>query len=183
MGGLAPLDFSLVIAFLLPGFVSLYALSVVSPRISALMAALTGKEGSLGTSLAVLLAALAAGVMMSGVRALLIDPLQHWTGVTKPELKYRALTDAAVLGAFKEAVANVYRFSQFHGNMFVALLLLTVLKFGPEPSSIRTQPVLFALSVSGAVILFFSHRRSLSDTYSRLTDILTQPPVKETARP
>ncbi len=182
MGGLAPLDFSLVIAFLLPGFVSLYALSHVSPRISALMTALAGKDASLGTSLAVLLAALAAGVMTSGVRALVIDWLQHETGVQKPPLNYRALTDTTVLGAFKEAVANVYRFSQFYGNMFVALLLLTVLKFGLGPSSIRAQSALFALSASGVVILFLSHRRSLSETYSRLAEILTSPD-KEAPRP
>ena len=182
MVGLAPLDFSLVIAFLLPGFVSLYALSVVSPRISGLMNTLAGKDASLGTSVAVLLAALAAGVMMSGMRALVIDWLQHNTGVRRPDLNYRALTDRAVLGAFKEAVANVYRFSQFYGNMFVALLLLTILKFGLDLSSICAQPALFALSLAGTVVLFLSHRRSLSQTYSRMTEILT-PSGKEAPKP
>jgi hypothetical protein len=70
-------------------------------------------------------------------------------------------------------VANVYRFSQFYGNMFVALLLLTVLKWGLSPSQIAGQRALFVLALMGTAILFLSHRRSLSETYSRLTDILT----------
>jgi len=172
MGGLAPLDFSLVIAFLLPGFVSLYALSFVSPRVSMLMNALAGKDATVGTSLAVLLFALAAGVMTSGVRALMVDWLQHKTGVNKPALNFGALAQTEVLAAFKEAVGNVYRFAQFYGNMFVSLLLVAALKFGREPSAIKSQLELFILTVSATVILFLSHRRSLRETYDRLTDIV-----------
>jgi len=173
VSGIAPLDFSLLIAFLLPGFVSLYALAYISPHIARLVNALAQGDASLGTSLGVFLLSLAVGVMISCVRAQILDTLQFKTGVEKPDLNMERLKDANVRAAYEQAVSNVYRFSQFYGNMFVSVAGLIVLKFGVDSNLISKQWELFVLMFAAAVILFISHRRGLAETYKTISKILS----------
>lgn len=67
------LDFGVVIALVAPGFVTFQAVSYHMPTARAWMDAATNREQSVGVFLFVLLASLAIGVVVSGVRALVID--------------------------------------------------------------------------------------------------------------
>ncbi len=167
----APLDFSLLIAFLLPGSIVLFSLQYVSAGMAIFVdEALSGKV-DLGVALFAIFFALAAGVVASAFRAQVLDTLQHKTGVSRPGLRYSKLNEESVLSAFKEALANTYRFAQFYGNMFIALVFLILARFH-SPASVVSEPILFSLLLGTLVVLFFSHRTELRNTYSVLEQIL-----------
>ncbi len=171
MKTVAPLDFSLLIAFLLPGFVTFYALGYVSATTASLIEKSVEGSADLGVGLFVILYSLAAGVVISAIRAQILDVLQRKTGVPTATLNYAKLKDESTLKAFKEAIANTYRFSQFYGNMFISLVLLIAVKY-QSLTSLKSEPFLFVLLLGTAVVLFISHRRELRDTYLLLHEIL-----------
>ena len=172
MKTMAPLDFTTVIAFLLPGFVTFYSLIYVSPRASELIAASLSKDASAGVLLVLVLFSLAAGVVVSAFRGLALDWVQFKTGINKPTLDYSKLTDEHTLNAFNEAIANTFRFSQFYGNMFVAMALLLAGKCwsGFDP---KNEWLVYSVLAITIVVLFCSHRRQLDQTYKRLAQILS----------
>jgi hypothetical protein len=69
------LDFGTVIAFVAPGFIGLYALSYHVLTARTWLDAASNKEQSVGVFLMVLLASIAIGLVISGVRQLVIDNL------------------------------------------------------------------------------------------------------------
>lgn len=81
-----PLDFSNLIAFLLPGFVGFYSLTYFSSRAAELFSAGISEDGNAGIWIAVTLFSLTAGVIVSAVRVLFLDALQFRTGVSKRDL-------------------------------------------------------------------------------------------------
>ena len=172
MKAMAPLDFSHVIAFLLPGFVAFYALIYVSPRASELVTACLAMDTGAGVWLMLLLFSLAAGIVVSAFRALAVDNLQFFTGVQKPNLDYSKLTNENTLGVFNEAIANTYRFAQFYGNMLVSVVLLLLAKLWFS-SDILDQWLVFAVMSLAVLVLFIAHRSQLDETYKKLGQILT----------
>jgi len=172
MSGMAPLDFSVIVAFLLPGFVGLYALTFISPRMAQLLELALSEKAGVGPTFGILLFSLAVGVMLSGTRTLIVDPIQRRLSGGWPTLNYRRLGDPAVLAAFKEAISATYRFSQFYGNIFVALLVFLVAKYAVDPAQIVANWPLFILTCFATVVLFVSHARALKETYQRLSEIL-----------
>ena len=170
---MAPLDFSSVIAYLLPGFVAFYSLIFVSTRASELIAqALSKDESSTGVILILTLFSLASGVVVSAFRGLVLDDLQFKTGVTKPTLDFSRLAEEGKLNAFNEAIANTYRFAQFYGNMAVSVVLVLIgrLMQDEKPQEDLRIYVVFCLTI---VVLFLSHRKQLEQTYSTLGKILS----------
>src|SRR5690348_4153515 len=125
----ASIDFALVLAYLLPGFVGVFALTYVSDWVKQLFNALLNKDASFGAAFIISLAAVAVGVTISAVRGLVLDELQYLLRTTRPPSSYEALKDANVLSAFKEAINNTYRYAQFYGNMAIALVMLVISKF------------------------------------------------------
>src|SRR5437016_9037600 len=76
------LEFGTVIAFVAPGFVGFYAVSYHVPTARAWLDAASNKEQSVGVFLLVLLASIAIGLIVSGVRQLVIDRIlcSRWLG-------------------------------------------------------------------------------------------------------
>ena len=68
MNAFPRLDFGILIAFFLPGFVSLYALSNMSSRVAEVFKAVLLKDQALGASFLILVASLVAGIVLSRFR-------------------------------------------------------------------------------------------------------------------
>lgn len=168
---MAPLDFSSVIAFLLPGFVTFYSLIYFPPRASEVIVASLSRDASAGTLLLLVLFSLAAGVVVSAFRGLVLDGLQFKTGVNKPTLDYSKLINEHTLKAFNEAIANTYRFSQFYGNMLVAMVLLLAGRCWSHFD--WNEWIIYTILVITIFVLFLSHRRQLDQTYKQLAQILS----------
>jgi hypothetical protein len=161
----APLDFGLLIAYLLPGFVTFNAITFVSPRAQAFLDAAVARDAALGGSFLVLLSSLTLGVIVSAVRSVLLDPIAWKTGVRRGDLSYAALRDAGVREAFHQAVTNVYRFAQFYGNMFIGVLLLVTIKILISPIFIVLKPILTGMLVISLFLLHLAYRRQLDQTF------------------
>ena len=118
MNTLSNQNFGLVIAYLLPGFVSLWGVSYFSPTVDAWITASQQNAPTVAGFMYVTLASLAAGVTVSAVRWAMIDHLHHATGIVPPAWKFANLEGK--LQGYLTLIENHYRYYQFYSNMFVA---------------------------------------------------------------
>jgi len=148
--------FGLLIAFLLPGFVGLYTLTFWSPTVRHVFDNFQTAQSTVGLSLLVVLAALAAGLEITALRWVLFE---SWRS-KRSRLKS---TDFALLGldegrlsAFRAAVDEHYRYHQFWGGMSI---VMPFFYFGLQRGSCADLPMacggwgLFLFSVVEAVTI------------------------------
>ncbi len=111
-------NFGLLIAYLVPGFVSLLGVSLFSETVQAWLGIVPLSSPTVGGFLYVTLASIAAGLIVSAVRWTTVDRLHHHTGIPEPTWNFARLP--ATLPAFMILVENHYRYYQFYANMLVA---------------------------------------------------------------
>ena len=172
MKSIAPLSFSQVIAYLLPGFVALYSLIYVSPRVAELMTSCLAKDAGVGPWFGVVLFSLIAGVSVSAFRGLVVDGVASWWTPPRTELDYSKLTNEHTLNAYIAAVDNTYRFAQHCGNMFVAMVMLLILRCWADDNWLehwRTHGSIATL----AVVLFLAFRTQLAGSRKVIRKILS----------
>jgi hypothetical protein len=132
---------------------------------------------TVGGFLYVTLASVAAGMVVSALRWLLLDPLHHVTGIREPQWDFTALPDR--LSAFLTMVENHYRYYQFYGNMLVALIIFAVVHQTEWPSPFETQGA-STLAMFALVGLFYlSSRDTLQKYYARVAMLLENVPKHE----
>lgn len=173
---ISPINFGLIIAYFLPGILSLYSLSYISEHISNLFQAAQSVPINIGAIFFLVTAALVVGLIVSSLRVSLLEPLHYKTGVTKPTIDYHKLETTDKLSLFKEIVENVYRYHQFYGNIMLALLLLLITRYliakSPIFDSAKTF-TLFFVNSAGIVFLFIASRKTLKDVCKAIGDICT----------
>lgn len=166
------LDFGAIIAFVAPGFFAFRAIAYQLPTAAAWLTAAADKEQSVGVFLFVLLASLALGLVVSGIRALLIDAVLGWSvlgrfAVRPYAIKWASVKDGnlVVLVTIRD---NFYRYYQFYANAFVALCMSALARWrSTEPA---LDKFVLALLVVTLVVLLLSARQSLQ----RYSDAVTQ---------
>jgi hypothetical protein len=114
--------FGLVIAFLLPGFLVVLGGALVSPAVATWLSQEPAVNVGIGGFFYVILSSLAAGMVASAVRWLVVDSLLHRLGLRPPRLNFAKLQSN--LNAFELAVHHNYRHYQFYANSLVALWAL-----------------------------------------------------------
>ena len=119
MSGSLDRSFGLVIAFLLPGFTIVLGVAVLSPTVATWLSQEPTPNTGLGGFVYVVMSSLAAGMIASAVRWLIVDPMMHRLGLKPPVLDFSKLQ--ANLDAFELAVHHNYRHYQFYANSFVGL--------------------------------------------------------------
>lgn len=110
-------QFGLLIAFLLPGFVALAGVAPLVPAVAGWLHA--DQTASFGAPVYALLAATAAGMVVSCFRWLLVDQILVLAGVPEPDFNARALEERPAAVQF--LVQNHYVFYQFYANSVVAV--------------------------------------------------------------
>ena len=163
-------NFGLLIAYLLPGFVALSGLSLVSDTVRAWLQVTPSEAPTVGGFLYVTLASIAVGLIVSAVRWAVIDHLYHRTGIHAPIWNFRKLPER--LQAFETLVQYHYRYYQFHANMLVALsftyaLLVVAGRFEEAASAWFHVGFLATL-----VILVAGSRDTLRKYYDRVSHLL-----------
>ena len=118
MSELSEKNFGLLIAYVLPGFVTLWGISHFSPTVESWIATSQHGAPTVGGFLYVTLASLVAGLTVSAIRWILIDNLHHATGVKPPAWEFANLDDR--LQGFLALVENHYRYYQFYANSAIA---------------------------------------------------------------
>ncbi len=166
-------NFGLLIAYLIPGWVTLSALAGSSPVLRSWLATSPEAAPTIGGFLYATLASLAVGLTVSALRWLVLDSIHHRTGVRRPAWDFSALQ--ANLAAFQGAVENHYRYYQFYGNTLIALLL-TVPVEGPFHALFPAESWLApGIATALAALLFVASRDALRKYYARTGAMLLRP--------
>lgn len=126
--------FGLLIAYVLPGFLTIWAARPFSPAVDAWLAPSPTIPAGIESVFFITLASVFAGMSVSALRWATIDTLHHCTGVPRP-----AWDDANLpprLPAFTNMVEEHYRYYLFHANaaMAVALVYIAAWLEPPPPS-------------------------------------------------
>jgi hypothetical protein len=169
-----PIDFGILIAFILPGSVAVYGLRYVSPRISALWSILESGQVVIGPLILLALATLAVGLIVSSLRVVLLEPIFHVTGVRQENIDYQKLANADQREFFKEMIKNVYRYEQFYGNTLLALLFCSFLRYFVGRVSIcqtRMDQMVSVAIIGSLITLFVAGRKSLRDVYRSISEL------------
>lgn len=129
------LDFGLFIAYVVPGVITLYGLSLVSVTVRELWRGEAGQR-TLGGAVIIALIALVLGRIVSIGRVATVDSTfgvalpfvscrhaPHLGAIGSVEPDYRRFVDSGRREAFLLAIANEQRPYQFGGNTAIALLL------------------------------------------------------------
>jgi len=111
-------QFGLVIAYLLPGFIALIGVAPFVPMIAGWLRA--DQSGGFGAPVYALLAATAAGMVVSCFRWFLVDQVLVLTGLERPRFNAQALEQNP--SAFNYLIENHYRYFQFYSNTLVAVI-------------------------------------------------------------
>ena len=161
-------SFGLVIAYVIPGFTSLWGLAHYSPTLRHWLSG-SPSAPTVAGFLYVTLASIAAGLTISAVRWLLIDQLHEWTGLRRPTWKVHQIQ--ANLAALKLLIEDHYRFYQFYANTLVAsTFAFAARRFDSGlGSGFELRDLLFFLV---AVVLFIGSRDTLRKYYERTADLL-----------
>ena len=163
-------SFGALIAFLLPGFVGLWGVSFLSPRVQSWISGPGSGAPPAVTVLMILLASLAVGLVISAIRWSVIDRLLHHTGTPAPVLDFSKIKGC--LQEFEAIVENHFKYYQYYSHTFIALLFsFTVrqVKLWQPPCS---NWILFLGVLVTLIALFLASRDALSKCYERSKALL-----------
>ena len=160
MRDLTASNFGLLIAYVIPGFVSLWGVSEYSETVRSWLTGTGSDLPSVGGFLYVTIASVGAGLTVSTVRWLVIDWIHHRTGIEPPSWDFSRLPDA--VSAFKVLNEIHYRYYQWYANSIVALLTVLVLRTVAHGWNTGE-----ALLVLAATALFFAGSRDTLRRYYR----------------
>ena len=170
MSLLSDRSFGAVIAYLLPGFTSLWSVSPFLPPLAGWLEGSLAVEHtpSVGGFLYVTLASLIAGLAINVVRWVILDTFNAATGIKKPTWDDRKLQEN--FDAFQNVVDQHFRYYQFYTGMMIAAGMVYAVHRFALPNSYSHWIDL------GAFIFFvlfgFAQRDALDRYYTRASHIL-----------
>ena len=123
----------------------------------------------MGATFLFLTGGLVVGTVISGLRAAFLDWVIVWK---KPKFNFESLKDKDTRTAYKEAIANTYRFYQFYGNMLLALGLYMVVKYLLGGINVQKDLPVLLLDAVVLVGLVVQSRKSLISTYNVVGQLL-----------
>jgi len=169
-------NFGILIAYLVPGFTTLWGASYFSETIHEWLTGASGGGPTVGGFLYVTLAAVAAGLTVSTIRWATIDTIHHKTGIPRPTWDFGQMQQH--FNAYDRLEYNHYAYYKAHGNMVIAMAFLFVAR--------RISLGLFSwgwvdlIVLMLAAIFFGGSRDTLRKFYVRVSNLLG---AKEQALP
>ena len=162
-------NFGLIIAYLIPGGVSLVGISQVSTTVSSWLGASSATSPTVMGFLFATLASIGLGVCLNLFRYLTIDNFHQWMGIRKGRRDYSSLQEH--VAAIDFVVQNQFRYHQFYGNVLIAMALNHCLAWKLE----LVSPAMAACLVLGEGVLFIGSRICFRNYCARLDEILRKP--------
>ncbi len=170
VSALSQKNFGLLIAYVLPGFVTLWGVSCFSDTVRSWITSSQTGAPTVAGFLYVTLASVATGLIASTVRWAVVDSFHHITGLKPPAWEFAKLEER--LGGFLVLVEAHYRYYQFYANMFVAVAFTYAVKLlsnGRSLCSVGWSDLGFAVI---QLILLAGSRDTLRKYYSRMERLL-----------
>lgn len=170
MQNLTNRNFGLIVAYLIPGFVCLWGIGFIDPRVADWLAGSRDVGPTIAGVLYVTIASIGLGMTASAARWAIIDQLHHATGLSRPAWSDRDLHNR--IEAYTWLIENYYRYYQFYGNTLISLLIACGLWRSSLPDPLQGAGwVELGLFLISAVLLGGS-RSALARYYSRAGDLL-----------
>jgi hypothetical protein len=120
-------NFGVMIAFWLPGFLLLWGLTYSFPPITLLLPKAEGEAPTVGGFLYVTLASLAAGLVVSAIRWMVMDRILFPAiGLRESKIDFGKLRNADTYAVFQGAVENHYRYYQYYSNTLISILAAVI---------------------------------------------------------
>jgi hypothetical protein len=149
--------FGILIAFLLPGFLCLYGLSLSVPALKVFVPDSASAADFFYTALA----SLSLGLIISATRWAVLDTCFRFVKLSWPAgTNWDKLSDEKALASFQFVVQNHYHYYQYYSNTFVAILVAAV-AYEAGPGSIGW------LSWLGVILILLILLIGSYDTLSR----------------
>lgn len=161
-------NFGLVIAYLLPGLVSLWGISYFSETVRFWLTTGDVASPTVAGFLYVTLAAFTAGLTLGAIRTVTVDALHHATGVARPELDFSEFQGK--FWAYNQLVESHYCFYQFYAHMCLAVPALFAAQL--VASGEATDRWSLAGGLVLELVLLAVSRGTLRTYYSRASDLL-----------
>lgn len=159
-------NFGLLIAYVIPGFVTLWGLSAVSDTIRAWLLGGSGDLPTVGGFLYITIASVGAGLTVSTIRWLVIDWIHHRTGIHQPDWDFSRLHET--VAAFDVLIEIHYRYYQAYANLIVAVATATAIRSFAE----GWKPGELALAILLCWLFFLGSRDTLKKYYRRVEGVL-----------
>ena len=158
------LNFGLIIAYFIPGFLGVFAVAKYENSVKALLGGSSGTPESPSVVLLLLLA-LAIGIIINAFSWAFVRPLITLSGVKRPAtLDYTKLRKEDI-EVYNVIIESNFRYHQFYANMLVAVLILSPAWLVRPLTGNVIRNVSFFLVSS---ILFLAARDSLQRAYKRM---------------
>ncbi len=170
MGELSARNFGLVIAYLVPGFIAVVVIGGLVPTIQPWLAIVPDGQPTVGGFLFVMLASVAAGMLVSSIRWLLIDTVHHRTGIGPPRWDFSRLQSN--LAAYNLLVEFHYRYYQFNANTLVAVALAYLVRLSGGCRWCGGAGWMDFGFVIVEAVLFATSRDTLRKYYARVSQVL-----------
>ena len=165
-------SFDHLIAFVLPGLVALWGLSYFDPSgLGEWFARAPASDTSLGAFLFLVLAALALGLFISGLRWLIFEKLLKLFPAP-PLLDDAKRKDAGILQALADARHSHYYFHLFYANNLCALPFTYVGWLYAERAVWYIHLLVLCGLVAVELVLFFCARQSIDRYKTKAEGIL-----------
>jgi hypothetical protein len=159
-----------VVAYLVPGFVILWGLSLYSATVAAWLTGPAQNSPTIGGLFYATIASVGCGMIANVFRWAIIDTIHHHTGVRMPRWDFSLLQEK--LGGYELMVELHYRYHQFFANMQIALVF-TYIAYRSTPSGLAmhfgTMDIGFVVV---CVVLFLGSRDALKKYYKRAGELL-----------
>ncbi len=166
-------NFGFLVAYVLPGFVSLWGASHFSATVKGWLVtppASAGNAATVGGFLYITLTSVAAGLTASTIRWAILDRFHALTGIKRPPWDDSRLQEC--LGAFEALVENHYRYYQFYGNMLVAMLFLFAVRLVAAGRHIVDLNPMDCAILAVGVLYWAGSRDALRNYYTRAQTLL-----------
>jgi hypothetical protein len=161
------IEFRLLIAYLVPGLLFVYSLSLHIPKVYMLL----GGDKMVPEGPAVVLIiilSIGAGIFVNAFTWAVIRPIIELTSISRPKLDYSKVNNEK-LEAFRVIVDENFRYYQAYSNIFSAFIIL-ICSYLALRKSIDLKYMV--PSLAGLIILFVAARDSLKRTYINMANLL-----------
>jgi len=161
------IEFRLLIAYLIPGIVLLYASTFYSTVTKTLLFGNNGIPDSAAV-IPIILLGIGAGIIVNAITWAIVRPFIELTSVTRPELNYANLTESD-MHAFQIINDENFRYYQSYSNLFTSGVALIV-SYALNSTSLNSKLIIISLIVMA--ILFFASRDSLKRAYNGMESLI-----------
>ncbi|QDU10889.1 hypothetical protein [Gimesia aquarii] len=163
-------NFGFLIAYLVPGFTTLWGISYFSTTVQSWIGILPSESPTVGGFLYITIGSVAVGLTVSTIRWIVIDTIHHWTGISDPGWDFSKLQKN--INAFDRLIEIHYHYYQFYANSIIAVIIVYSIRrisLGLWSTPLGWMELLVGIFL---LIFFAGSRDTLRKYYKRTTQLL-----------